>query len=210
MTGLLIMIVCCTVLAAFSNKRTHSISKHYSTGKDHICLFLLTSYMVIFAGLRVQYNDTWGYIRDYASRPTFPNVLKEIDWSLGENPGFRIFGAIIRTFTDNANVYLMTYAAITYGINMWFIRKYSKNFTLSVLLFFMLGYYSFAMAALKQTTATAILLVALDRLIRNKKIQFFCLVLLASTFHPYSLMYLMAPIFMNQIPWEKGISCPVY
>ena len=65
-----------------------------------------------------------------------------------------------------------------------------------------MGCYTFAMAAIKQCVAVAFCLVGIDRLLREKKISFVFWILLASTFHPYSLMYLIAPFLMFK-PWTN-------
>lgn len=204
MTALVIMIFFCTAFAAFSQRREMSLKRYKKESRERIFFSMLTCYMIVFAGLRVYYNDTYAYLKGFASIPKFPEVLFDIDWSVGENPGFRIFSAIIKTFTDNQHVFLMICSSIVLYTNLWFIRKYTKNFALSVFLFFMMGYYAFTMAAIKQTLATAFALIALDRLIQGKKGSYVLFVLLGVTFHPYTFMYFVAPLLLKQVPWQKG------
>ncbi|MBE6985051.1 MAG: EpsG family protein [Ruminococcaceae bacterium] len=204
MTGLLIMIVCCTVFSLISQKRSESIRGHRSSSRERIFFTIILCYTIVFSGLRVSYNDTYAYIQGFNSALEFPEVLSHFDWNLGSNPGFRIFVSIIRTFTDNSNLYLMICSAITLGITLWFVRKYTKSFVLALFLFFMMGYYTFTMAAVKQTLTTALALIAVDKLIKNKKLSFVFILLIGATFHPYCLMYFCIPLLLKQVPWKKG------
>lgn len=129
------------------------------------------------------------------------NILN-LDLSLGSNPGFNILNTILKTIGFSTQDFLMIYAVVTVGIYFWFVRKYSDNIWLSVFLFFTMGCYTFTMAAIKQCVAVAFCLVGIDRLLREKKISFVFWILLASTFHPYSLMYLIAPFLMFK-PWTN-------
>ena len=108
---------------------------------------------------------------------------------------------IIKTIGFSTQSFLMVYAIVTVGIYLWFIRKYSDNIWLSVFLFFTMGCYTFTMAAIKQCVAVAFCLVATDRYLQNKKLSFVLWVLIASTFHPYSLMYLIIPL-LNFEAWS--------
>ncbi len=204
MKGFVIMIICCTALAALSQKRNDSIRRNHGKSKERLLFYTLTCYMIIFAGLRVSFNDTYGYILGFNSMTGFPAILKELDWSLGNNPGFKIYSAIIKTFFQNSSIFLMISSVITYATIMWFLRKYSKNLMLSTLVMFAIGYYAFGMAAVKQILATSFSLIAVDKLIEKKKIQFVVLVFVGMTFHPYCLLYLLSPILSKQQPWKMG------
>lgn len=204
MTALVIMIFFCTAFAAFSQRREMSLKRHKKESRERIFFSMLTCYMIVFAGLRVYYNDTYAYLKGFASSPKFPEVLSDMDWKISSHPGFKIFIALIKTATDNPNVYLMICSAITLSINIWFIRKYSKNFMLSIFLYFTLGYYTFTLAAIKQTLATAFALIAFDKLLQKKKLSYVLFILLGLTFHPYCFMYFLAPLLMKQTPWKKG------
>ena len=57
------------------------------------------------------------------------------------------------------------------------------------------------MAAIKQCVAVAFCLIAVDRIIQDKKIAFIFWILVAATFHPYALMYFIVP-FLTFKPWS--------
>lgn len=205
MSKLLPIFIFGIVLAYVSDRRAivefDSYGDRVYRKKDKLIFFIIAIVLAIFVGLRTSYNDTNTYMNMYeALSPGISNLLT-IDLSLGENPGFWVVNTIVKTIGFSTQSFLMFYAIITVGIYLWFIRKYSDNIWLSVFLFFTMGCYTFTMAAIKQCVAVAFCLVATDRYLQNKKISFVLWVLIASTFHPYSLMYLIIP-FLNFEPWS--------
>ena len=91
---------------------------------------------------------------------------------------------------------------IAIGGSLYFFKRYSINLTLALFLFFTTNAYTFCAAAIKQTTATAIAFVAITFCLKKKWVPFTLLILLAATFHPYVLLYLLAP-FLTFKPWSK-------
>lgn len=206
MSKLLPVFIFSLIMAYISDKRAHidfnkfgdKIYRH----KEKIFFFLMAVVVIVFVGLRTSYNDTETYRYSYELMPTGMGNILNLDLSLGSNPGFNILNTILKTIGFSTQDFLMIYAVVTVGIYFWFVRKYSDNICLSVFLFFTMGCYTFTMAAIKQCVAVAFCLVGIDRLLREKKISFVFWILLASTFHPYSLMYLIAPFLMFK-PWTN-------
>ena len=206
MSKLLPVFIFSLIMAYISDKRAHidfnkfgdKIYRH----KEKIFFFLMAVVAIVFVGLRTSYNDTATYRYSYELMSTGMGNILNLDLSLGSNPGFNILNTILKTIGFSTHDFLMIYAVVTVGIYFWFVRKYSDNIWLSVFLFFTMGCYTFTMAAIKQCVAVAFCLVGIDRLLREKKISFVFWILLASTFHPYSLMYLIASFLMFK-PWTN-------
>ena len=87
---------------------------------------------------------------------------------------------------------------------MRFIHRYTTNYPVSVFLFFTLGYFLFTMAAIKQTIAVSIGLLALEAFLKKRKRLAALLILFASLFHTYILMFFLVPFLYRMIPWRKG------
>lgn len=168
--------------------------------KDKLIYILMFLVMAVFCGLRLTYNDTETYRSAYNAMQTNLNELTQ--YSLGDNPLFYLFNYSMKILGLSVQSFLMVYALITIGIYIWFVRKYSKNFVLSMFLFFALGAYTFTFAAIKQTVAVSFCLVATDRAIEKKWIQFIIWIIIASLFHPYALVYLLVPVLFFS-PWSK-------
>lgn len=159
--------------------------------------------LILFAGLRTGYNDTFTYQYGYKLIKDNIERYSELNWlKIGENPGFIFVQRLMIQAGFSTQTFLMIFSVFTVGVNLWFFRKYSCNLWLSVLLFITFAGYIFNLAAIKQCTAMAFCLIATDRVINKKYVRFVLYVLVACTFHPYALMYLVVP-FLFFRPWSK-------
>lgn len=172
------------------------------TNKEKKIYYCTAIIMGIYVGLRTWYNDTVTYIGYFESLNIKSGFFNEIDWSLGANPGFELINRIVKSLGFSSQTFLMLFALFTIITYMWFIWKYSNNIWLSVYLFFTMGCYTFTMAAIKQTTAIAICLIATDKFIEKKYVNYIALIIFACTIHPYSILYLAIP-FLQFRPWTN-------
>ena len=197
-----------SILMAFLAEK-NSIYRYSTTGekqyicKDKLFYYVMTITMGVFVGLRLWCNDTDVYRETYellisATKPVFENM----DWAIGDNPGFVLSNRILKHMGVSTQNFLMIFALITNVVYLWFLRKYTSNIFLTVFLFYTMGCYTFTMAAIKQTVAVAFCLLGVDRAIQKKWKWFIFWVLLASTFHPYALMYLIVPLLFFS-PWSQ-------
>lgn len=170
--------------------------------KVSIIFIAMTILLGGFLGLRTSYNDTYTYKQVYESTAVFPMFWNTFNPSLSADPGFNLCNAFFKTQGMSTQNWLMLYALITMGLYLHFIRKNHNVLSLNLFLFFGVGSYVFAGAAIKQSIATAICLCALPLALEKKWIKFFFAVFLASTFHMYALIYLVVPVLMFQ-PWTK-------
>ena len=198
----------CILLAAMffageSQRRTNSFD---DGTRDRFFYVFLAIILIFFAGLRVKYNDTSTYIGSYNDpndTPLLRELLrdKELLKNLGENPGFRIFNSFMRSIGFDSHLFIMTYAIIGVSLNLWFIQKHTDDFRFAAFHYFVNG-YMFAFAAIKQSTAAAISLVAVDAAMEGKWGKYAFFLILATLFHPYSLIFLIVPLFINKKPWS--------
>lgn len=158
--------------------------------------------LVCFSGLRLTYNDTATYVTGYDSLVVSDNMFSNINWTLGENPGFQVVNLILKAFGASSQSFLMFYSVVTVGLYLWFIRKYSDNFFMSLFVFLAGGVYLFSFAAIKQSVAVAIALLGVDKAIERKWGTFVIWIFIAATFHTYALMFLIIPFIMFK-PWTK-------
>lgn len=206
MTELLPIVIVALILAALAE--WNSVYKIGRDGekiyikKDKLFITIMAIVLIMFVGLRTNYNDTGAYRHAYESiQPGF-SAFEKLNWALGANPGFNVTNILLKSSGVSTQSFVMFYAAVTLGIYIWFLRKYTRNIWLTLFLFFTMGGYTFTMAAVKQCVAVAFCLIAVDRSIQKKYGAFGFWIILAATFHPYSLMYLITP-FLNFGPWTK-------
>lgn len=171
--------------------------------KEKIFYSIVIILMSMFIGLRIWCNDTGTYreIYDYLT-PSTGNILDGISWAIGDSPAFSIFNTILKHLNVSTQNFLMIYAFITVTLYLWFIRKYTTDLTLSIFLLWTMGVYIFAAAGMRQAVAIAIGLIGIDRFLQKKWIGFIGWICFATFFHPYTILYLLAPI-MTFSPWTK-------
>ena len=167
--------------------RVGGSTRHY----DKAFTFALILLLGIFCGLRTFYNDTVTYVQIYAQAPALKDFAEVNTSTYAQGIGFAYLNSLMKTLGFSTQDYLMFYSMFTAFCYVRFVRKNTDNFPLAVFLMFATGFYTFAFAAIKQCMATAICLFGIDFLLRKKNILYFLLVILASLFHPYALVYLL-------------------
>lgn len=197
------VLVAAMLLAVGSHMRSdYSRSLERYRYKEALLYTIMTVVLILFAGLRTRYNDTVTYIQGYEMTPSTGSIWDGAkDWSLGANPGFNLVNILLRRAGVSSQSFLMLYAAVTLGIYLWFLRKYSNNLWLTTFLFLTYAGYTFTLAAIKQCIAVAFCLLAVDQALKKKWVPFALWILLAITFHPYSVMYLVVPFLIFR-PWS--------
>lgn len=193
-TAVLLLAAC----SHFVSKYDNNLFSYHK--KERLFYFSLSLLLIFFAGLRTHFNDTQTYIHSYINTdPTTP--LSAIDWKLGSNPGYNLLSIIFRRMNIAPQTYLMIYAFFTVGTCAWFIRKYTTNIWMSVFLYIVIGGYLSNLAAMKQCTAVAFCLLAVDQALQKKWILFTAFTLIGSLFHPYALLYFLVPVLQFR-PWS--------
>lgn len=169
---------------------------------DRVCYFFMFAMMTLFIGLRTSYNDTYTYISTYRNLQGFPEVLDGFSWRLGDNPGFVLLNSFLKSNGISTQSFLLFYSIISVGVFLYFIKKYSNDFMLSLFLLFTTNTYLISAAAVKQSMAIAIALFGIQFIIKRKWLAYIVTIFLAATFHPYVLIFLVLP-FLTFRPWSK-------
>lgn len=169
------------------------------------CIVLILS---LLSGLRTKYNDTELYIYRfiYDIPGNISDFTASVNLSLGDNPGFYFYQFVIKAFiSDDPQVFVFLSALITNIFFVIFYKRYSTAFTLSLFLYFTSGLFIFGMAAMKQMIAMAIGLWAISFFLKNKNRTFIVLILIASTIHPFVLLYFII-YFLDSKIWTKNVT----
>ena len=211
MLKLLMLCVGVMILMMFSEGK-HTAKQGYWIENRHFMdrhmdgyMLAAVVWMTCFAFLRTNYNDTTSYINGFRNAQTLAQGFElgtYFDWM--ENPLSAFYRDLMRVFTDNYHVYFL-FPAVLQCIGVVKLFKYhSENPTMSILLYFCLGtYVMLNLAAFKQGTAMGILLIALPYARQKKYGRYVALVLLATLFHFYAIVYLLLPLLFGE-PWGKG------
>lgn len=204
MRELLIILAIVTSLAYLSQRQSMKVTN--GDGRKHwdIYLIILLVFLILFAGLRTGYNDTGNYIVGFNASVGIREFLSNSEnLQPLENPLFYGFQALIRSFTDNVNVFFMICAVIVNFLNVRFIKRNAEinDFAFSMFLYVALGTLMLSIAAQKQILAMSVLTLALNQLIDRKYISYYIIVLIAGLIHSYAWLFLFFPLLVTK-PWS--------
>lgn len=177
-------------------------SRSLAKQKISVIFIIMTAVLGEYLGLRTNYNDTYTYIGVYERTRPFPEFWSSFNGSLSADPGFNLCNGIMKTIGISTQSWLMIYALVTIGLYLHFIRKHKNYLMQNIYLFFCVGVYTFAGAAIKQSIATAICVCGLDFALRKKWIRYCLVVFIGMTFHAYAAVFLLVPFLMFK-PWSK-------
>jgi hypothetical protein len=210
---LLCFIFVLTTFLAFgvksSNTPTIYSGKYSFTKKPHyeaVIVFFIFIMLASFSGFRSEYNDTAVYLYNFSNEiPQSFDRIVNIDWSLGQNPGFIIYQIFIKQFiSTNQYIFILFTSTIVTCLFVESFYRYSRVFYFTIFLFIASGLFIFTMAAMKQVLAMSIGFWSIRIFLKEKYLKSIFIITLASTLHPYILLYLLAFFFRNEV-WSKKI-----
>lgn len=203
MKDYLIVIATTLILAwAVDGTRYGPVDSLGDRNKNRVCLFLMFVFLSLFIGLRTRYNDTEAYISLYNHSPEFPEFWEEFNSELGDNPGFRIIRAWLKTRGVSAQGFLLLFTIISMACSLYFMKYCSSNLPLSIFLFYSTNAYTLSAAAVKQSAAIAFGLIAIIYALKRKWLLYALFLFIAATIHPYVLVYALVPFLMFK-PWTS-------
>lgn len=203
MFKLLAVFAASLVLAYISEqntKATIAAGYRYSVWNDWAYLLLVTI-LVLFAGLRTSYNDTWNYISGFRNDPGLSAWFSNHDnFNPFKNPLFTLYQSFIKTHTNNSQIFIFLLSLFGQICLLRFFKRYSRHFTFSIFIYFTLGTFVFSLAALKQITAMAITTLAFPYLEKKQFGKYLFFILIATLVHTYALAFTVIPLFRVK-PW---------
>lgn len=198
------IMVICVILAYFSEKQTKAIRSRgyrYSVWNDPAYIALAVI-LVLFAGLRTSYNDTWNYVNSFRKGQGLEAFLSiSQNLNLFRNPLFYFLFSALRDVTGNAQWLVFATSVVTQLGFLLFFKRYSHNFTFSIFIYFALGTVNVSLAAMKQVCAMAIVTMAFPCLEKKQWWRYYLVVFVAMLVHTYALAYAVLPLF-RQRPWK--------
>ncbi len=201
MTRLWLMLGISLVLALVIEYRD-AVRRHLGyQSKEKLVTWILIISMGFFCGLRIWGNDTVTYRQMFDQMPSWEKFWETFDWKFSDGIGYNILTCLIKSCGFSSQDYLMIFAFLTVIPYVQFVRRYSCNMVWGIFLMFATGFYTFSMAAIKQSLAIGICLTALPYALDRNWIRFSLITILASMFHPYAIVYFIVPLMMFE-PWK--------
>ena len=165
--------------------------------KERLVTGITMIFLSFFCGLRIWGNDTVTYMQIYQQTPVLNEYTLD---SFASGIGFGLTVSTLKTLGLSTQDFLLFFAFLTVIPYVLFVRRFSTSFSFGIYLMFATGMYTFSMAAVKQCMATGICLMALSLALDRRWGRYCLAILLATLFHPYSLIYLAVPFMMFK-PW---------
>lgn len=157
-----------------------------------IVMMLLAAFRSINVG-----NDTDEYIRifnEILSNPDYANITRY-------EVGYIFLNKFVGKFTFNPQGIIIVTAVIYYTVFIWFYVKHSKNYSLTLILFFCLMFDS-TLTMIRQELAMAFILVSFDRILDKKHIEALIWIIIASLFHSSAIIMVIL-LFLPYIKFDK-------
>ena len=159
-------------------------------------IFLILSFMVLFIILAIRkpvidmdnYFEYFRYLRtaDIGSVMKFPLELL-----------YKVLNICIAKVWYNKKFFMIVIDLITTIPIYFFVKRYSKNYLLSIMLFVIIGTYYMQFFILRQAIAISILLCSV-KYIEDKKIwKFLICVIIATLFHASSILFISTYFLCN-------------
>lgn len=112
--------------------------------------------------------------------------------------GYSYLNLFISNIGGDFRFFLLAASFITTFSITLLIHNYSKNIIFSYILYVCLGMFAFSMSGLRQSIAISFTILAFIALLKNRKIVFISLVLLATSFHNSSILFLSLLVFIGR------------
>lgn len=193
-------------LAYFSPKEKIMINGRIKERWWMFSAMLLALPYILWAGFRTDsYGDTYAYRAMFRDAPSsFSEIVSYVQVAT-KDQGFSALMALIKCiFGDSEVIFFLLIAFVQMLCLVYFYKKYSCNFWLSMFLFVAAGdYISWVHNGMRQFLAVTIVLVSLDFLIKKKYVVLILLIFLASTIHASALMMIPGVFIIQGKAWNK-------
>ena len=168
----------------------------YVISKNSLYLFAVFLFLLLFSTLRYpkEGTDTDNYFQlfDYINSPFY-----QIEFSFKPEYGYLLLNKAIGSIILNHQFFLLIINIFVLGSIFIFIKRYSKNIWISVLLFVFLGFFDSTMTLIRFNIALAITLHSYKYILQKNSVKFVFCIFVASLFHLTAWIFLIAYIIAN-------------
>ena len=114
----------------YSGKYTFTKKPHY----EAVLVFFIFIVLSSFSGFRSEYNDTAAYLYNFSNDiPQSFDRIVNIDWSLGQNPGFIIYQVFVKQFiSTNQYIFILFTSTIVSYLFVESFYRYSQVFYFTI------------------------------------------------------------------------------
>lgn len=182
-----------------------------SSEQNRLFLVMCLGYLTVlacFRGMNVG-NDTRSYYNLFlfnTGQGTVQNISSAgLRWMSNIEIGYRLLNKYFGTIWRNYQAFISAIAIVSYLVLGRFVKKYSSNVALSVILMFLMFYSSY-MNLLRQIIALSIVLLAFDALNAKKTFRFIISVLVATILFHHSAIICLLLLPMSKSKCSKKLA----
>lgn len=187
----------------------NSIPDHTKNTNLKINLLRATTLFLLFiGGFRWKTGNDWynyeimfnklGDLKDL-----FTNTKAYIEYYSDIELGYRILNSIIKSIgLGFQSILLLTNLFLMYTL-YYFIKKHSKKYMLSLLLYYSIFFLHFNMSLIRQGIALSFFMISIDMIMDQNLLKFLITVLIGALFH-ISILIVIPVYFLRTIKISKG------
>lgn len=160
---------------------------------------MLVAPLIIWAGARNDYGDTYSYIRHFSRAPTYLEDLPVYLANNTKDQGFTILMALcklmgVRTYSG----FFMIIASVQILCMVYTFRRYSSDMWICFFLFVAsTDYLSWMFNGIRQFLAATLIFAGFDLMVKKRHLSFCLVVLLASRFHGSAILMIPLAFIMH-------------
>ncbi|MBD8071315.1 EpsG family protein [Bacillus sp. PS06] len=170
-----------------------------SSKPNKIFVFGTLLSLFLISGLRNNIGDTYFYMHAYNITDFTWDIVKTQD-----DMGFAILQMILKKYSEDPQILILTTAVITNLLIILIFYKYSRLIELSVYVYITGGLFLVTMNGIRQCLAAAIVFSATKFLIEGNTIRYILVVVFASFFHQSALILIPIYFFVRLKAWSKS------
>ena len=173
-------------------------------------IFLYLSFLELFLFLALRGLDVGADLRAYFNLYDNCNLYSLTDvFKFRYEKGYIFYTYVIANFINNKQWFLVITAFISLIGPLFAIKRYSKNYYLSVFVYITFQFYVYNFYILRQVMALSIVLLSIKFIEERKFIKFLLLVILATLFHTSAILFI-AVYFISKIKINNKILVLLY
>lgn len=161
-----------------------------------LLLWVISAFRAVHVGNdTVTYTTLYPILADYPLSMYGNNVISALFSRNRFEIGYVIFDKVLYIINHNPRLLIVVSITIFILCLRFYIKNSSNNIMLSLIFFVTLGYYGLCLSAMRQMIALGFLMVAYVFLNRNNSFLFVLYVILATSFHLTSIVFLIVYFF---------------
>ena len=184
---------------AYYNGRCQTQNARKDKGTYMTVALLVMMFLAMFRGINVG-NDTEEYHKIFINIITNPDYANTTRYEIG----YVFLNKLVGKFTSESQAIIIVTSAIVYLIYIWFLRRHSGNYALS-LIFFFLFVFGASLTMIRQELAIAFLLIAYDRCVNKRIIASYIWIVIAALFHSSAIIFLVMPL-LPYLRFDKSVA----